>query len=108
MIFKRTLLTASRATKLRPGHRLQPDRHPLLFQHQFHIQYLPIVIKAQQPLVMLRKAFHPQTFLLFHPKCSSYPPSHPLNSPKDLIIIAPVLAAKDTRLGQRAEEFHVQ
>jgi hypothetical protein len=32
---------------------------------------------------MLRKAFHPQTFLLFHPKCSSDPPSHPLNSPKN-------------------------
>jgi hypothetical protein len=29
MIFKRTLLSALGATKLRPGHRLQPDRHPL-------------------------------------------------------------------------------
>jgi hypothetical protein len=51
-------------------HRLQPDRHPLLFQHQFHIQHLPIAIKAQQPLVMLRKAFHPQIFLL-----STHPPA---------------------------------
>ena len=51
-------------------HRLQPDRHPLLFQHQFHIQHLPIAIKAQQPLVMLRKVFHPQIFLL-----STYPPT---------------------------------
>ena len=25
---------------------------------------------------MLRKAFHPQTFLLFHSKCSSDPPTH--------------------------------
>ena len=73
---KRTLLCALGATKLRPG-------QPLLFQHQFHIQHLPIAIKAQLPLVMLRKAFHPQTFLLFHPKCSSDPPSHPLNSPKN-------------------------
>ena len=80
---KRTLLCALGATKLRPGHRLQPDRHPLLFQHQLHIQHLPIAIKAQQPLVMLRKAFHPQTFLLFHPKCSSSPHSHTLNSPKN-------------------------
>ena len=38
---------------------------------------------SQSFVIDHRKAFHPQTFLLFHPKCSSYPPSHPLNSPKN-------------------------